>query len=157
MTRIRQYIRTVFIVVAIVAFTWYISTYCWQIALVQGESMYPTYHEWQFIILDKKADKFEKGDVIAFQCETLDTVMIKRIVAVSGDTVCISDGNLYVNGASPVNTNISYSGIAGQKLTIPKGKCFVMGDNYEYSKDSRYEEIGYIDFTSIIGIVYPNK
>lgn len=41
--------------------------------------MLPTYHSYQFVIIDKHNDDYEVGDVIAFKCDGLNAVLVKRI------------------------------------------------------------------------------
>ena len=80
--------------------------------------------------------------------------MVKRIVAVSGDTVCIKDNKLYVNGRISEITSadrIKYAGTAEKNILLGDGEYFVLGDNYDESVDSRYEEVGIVQEDNIIG------
>ena len=132
----------------------YLSTYWYQIALIQGDSMLPTYHNWQFVLLDKHTEEYDCGDVIAFRCDGVKGVLIKRIVAVPGDTVQITEGILYRNG-DPVNEMgyIAYGGIAEQPIVLGEDEYFLLGDNYQESHDSRYEDIGCVLKENIHGEV----
>ena len=145
-----------FIIIA----AYYISTYQYQLMIIQGQSMHPTYHNLQIVILDKRDKDFQAGDVIAFRCGALQAILVKRIVAVPGDTVHIMDGTLYVNGQSDAEVLykecLTYAGIAENKLTLSKDEYFVLGDQPESSKDSRYTEIGCVKESSIAGKVLPN-
>lgn len=123
--------------------------------LIQGNSMYPAFHSMQLTVMDKRSRIYQTGDVIAFQCDRLDAVLVKRIAACPGDTVVITDGTMLVNGAvSAVYQKtgmFQYAGTAAGKIRLPQGKYFVVGDNTSQSKDSRYEEIGLVDESSILG------
>lgn len=121
--------------------------------------MYPTYKNFQFTLIDKRATVFSRGDVIVFYCPELNCTMVKRIIAVSGDTVVISDGDVLIDGIkSPyVTGHVDFGGIASTALFVGDNCFFVMGDNYAQSKDSRYEEIGCIDRKNIIGRLIPNR
>ncbi|MDE7267514.1 MAG: signal peptidase I [Lachnospiraceae bacterium] len=152
--------RKKLILILLVLFvTFYISQNLYQLNLIQGESMYPTYKNLQFTLIDKRASDFMCGDVIIFYCPGLDCTMVKRIIAVPGETVLISDENVLVNGVqSPyVIGSVDFGGIASTALSIGDDHFFVMGDNHAQSKDSRYEEIGCIDRKNIIGRLIPNR
>ena len=140
---------------------WYISTFWYQFILILGQSMQPSYYNWQIAILSKRSDNLKIGDVIAFKSDALDSVLIKRIVAAPGDILQIKDGILYTNGLPSTeilsDSYISFSGIAQEPIILSVDEYFVLGDNYEYSKDSRYEEIGCIKRSNIIGEILPQK
>lgn len=131
-----------------------VSRYLFQLTLVQGDSMEPAYHSGQLIVLSKFRESYDRGEVILFDCESLGCTLLKRVAACGGDTVEIKDGSLYVNRL-PVEgyTDISYAGIASEELLIPEGCYFVLGDNYEVSKDSRYDYVGVISGEDILGCV----
>ena len=119
--------------------------------------MEPSFHNFQLVILEKDFEEIAAGDVVACKSEALQAVLVKRVVAVPGDTVQIRDGKLYVNeqpspGQIPERI-IAYPGIAAEPLTLGAGEYFLLGDNYEQSKDSRYEEINVINKNDIIGRV----
>jgi signal peptidase I len=119
--------------------------------------MLPTYHNWQLVFIDRHNTDFSYGDVVVFNSTMIKSTLIKRIVACPGDTVQIINGILYINEKpSPLiseTTRLSYAGIASSKLTLADDEYFVLGDNYEASKDSRYEEIGLLHTTDILGKV----
>ena len=144
-----------FTITIIVLVTWYISSNLVQFALIQGDSMLPTYHNMQLVLVDKHSNEFHYNDVIVFTNEKLNATLIKRIIAIPGDTIQIIDGIIYVNNIpSPFLTGdkiISYSGIASSPLHLSSDEYFVLGDNYEKSKDSRYPEIGCIKHDTILG------
>lgn len=147
------------IILVVLFITLYISQNFYQLNLIQGDSMHPTYKNMQFTFIDKRATDLQPGDVIVFYCPALDCTLVKRIIAVSGETVLITDGSVLVNGIqSPyVYGNVSYGGIASSTLLVDDNQFFVMGDNHTQSKDSRYTEIGCIDRDNIIGRLIPNR
>lgn len=78
--------------------------------------------------------------------------LIKRVVAVEGDILDIEDGKLYINGIAEDNPNIRGETHAPElelPFEIPEGKVFAMGDNREFSLDSR--QLGFIDIGQIKG------
>ena len=136
---------------------WYISDNWWQLALVQGNSMTPTYKNGAVLLLDKRTDEFKQGDVIAFYSDELEVMLVKRIVGLPGDTVQVVDGVLYVNTKlsdhQRKEERIIYAGISESPVCLKENEYFVLGDNYTESKDSRYEEIGCVLKDQIIGKV----
>lgn len=134
---------------------WYVSTYWVQLMLIQGDSMKPTYKNHSLVLVDKHNKDYKPGDVIVFKHDGIKGVVVKRVVATEGDTVCIKEGILYVNGNPSDNQrtdcNIAYAGIAEKEIKIPADSYFVLGDNYDESKDSRYEEIGIVAGKDVIG------
>ena len=78
--------------------------------------------------------------------------LVKRVVAVAGDTVEITDGRLYVNGrraGGAVSARATLRGRVLRDSSSRPGQVFVMGDNRNNSGDSRL--FGPIDVDSIIG------
>lgn len=150
------------IAVLIIFFTaFFVSNYWFQLVLIQGSSMSPAYRPWKLAVICRQSYRYEPGTVIAFRCETLNSVLIKRIVACPGDTVQIKNGILYVNGnagkESSLYNSITYAGIAQELLTLSSDEYFVMGDNTEESIDSRHTEVGCIKREDILGIIFPQK
>lgn len=148
-------------ILALFLVCFYISHFWYQVMLIQGGSMEPSYHSWQFVLLDKHTKSYGCGDVVAFRCDGLKTVLVKRVVAVPGDTVQIVDGVLRRNGAAVedglVNRRLDYAGIAEKAVILGENEYFLLGDNYEESKDSRYEEVGCVSEKDILGKVIPQK
>ena len=146
----------VWAVIAVILTAFICSRWFFQVTLIQGQSMEPTYHNFQFAILDKRAQTYNAGDVLAFWCPGLRATLIKRVVAVPGDTVCISDETLYVNGKRSTiypNDSFSYAGILASPISLAEGEYILIGDNYAVSKDSRYESVGIVSRQEIIGKV----
>lgn len=157
-TRINSIILVNFITILL---TFLLSKYCIQFALIQGDSMLPTYHNWQLVIVNKLDTRYNYGDVIIFTNQNLHSTLVKRIVALPGDTILIQNGSLYVNNIpssiQPANHKIIYSGIASAPITLSDDEFFVLGDNYNVSKDSRYSSIGCIKKSAIIGkVIFPH-
>ena len=103
---------------------------------------------------------YERGDVIIISHATrMDESIIKRVIAVGGDTVDIDfyKGTVSVNGQvldEPyVNTPTNLSYDMTFPVTVPDGKLFVLGDNRNDSLDSRSTDIGFINENKVLGKV----
>ena len=131
---------------------------------VKGNSMYPTYHDKEYILTDKISYKFrlpERGDVIILKSpKNPDIDFIKRVVALSGEKIKIENGQVYLNNQVlkepylTTETPLFPSGFMQEALevTVPENMVFVMGDNRPGSSDSR--EFGFIPLENIIGRVF---
>lgn len=144
-------------VVFIVLFSYYISNNWYGIMLIQGDSMVPTYHNMQLVILNKYNKEFLQGDVIAFECEELAAILVKRIVACPGDIVVINQGTLFINEqVSDIYSekqSFNYPGLLEEPVYLQEGEYIVIGDNIPESKDSRYAQVGIVERKHIIGKV----
>lgn len=129
--------------------------------LVDGESMQPTFETGDWILACKLV-KPERGDIILTNTNNAyNARIIKRLIAVGGDTVDIDfeTSTVYVNGVALDEPYIKdvpcVEGTVSFPLTVPEGKVFLLGDNRENSVDSRYAEIGCLDEENIYGkIIY---
>ena len=97
----------------------------------------------------------ERYDIIIFKYPDDESqLFIKRIIGLPGETVEIRDGHIYIDGSSEpledVETKEYMVGNYGP-YTIPEGCYFVMGDNRNDSKDSRYWIHPYVSKDKILG------
>ena len=83
--------------------------------------------------------QYEKGDIVMFHYYdgTGDKTVVKRIIAMEGDTIRILEDGVEVNGEI-IEEPYAEGGTDGLvDMTVPKDTVFVMGDNRETSFDSR--------------------
>ena len=131
-----------------------ISKFWFQVILIRGDSMVPTYRSGQFVLIEKISDEYNRDDVVAFKSDELDAVLVKRIVGIPGDKVFIKDQKLYVNdelNSFYKDSFFGYSGILENVIILKEHEFIVIGDNIEESRDSRFDEIGIIIDTQIKG------
>ncbi|MGB9911157.1 MAG: signal peptidase I [Microgenomates group bacterium] len=128
---------------------------------VRGNSMYPNFHDGEYILTDKITYRMREprqGDVIVFRAPKNEEYdYIKRIIAVPGDCLTISNGKVYINNQlfpepylpSDYVTNPGSFIRANTPVCVPPANYLVMGDNRSHSSDSR--EWGFVPRQNIIG------
>ncbi len=132
--------------------------------LVRGDSMVPTLHENDYLIINRMVYRMgepKNGDIIVFKSylEATDGTnkdLVKRVIGVEGDKVVITNGQVYVNDKLLDEPYLSEGmDTEGEmEVTVPKGKLFVLGDNREVSLDSRYDKVGLVDVSDVEGKVF---
>lgn len=131
--------------------------------LVRGDSMYSTLEEGDYLIINRMSYKFkdpERGDIIVFESDLQQDDgsskdLVKRVIGVEGDSVKIKDSKVYVNGEKLIEPYIDDQVTEGDIDTVVPEDCvFVLGDNREISLDSRYDSVGFINNSDILGKVF---
>lgn len=129
---------------------------------VDGNSMYPTLHDKDMLVLQSLGYTPKNGDVVVLAPITFrhGTPIVKRVIATGGQEVDVDydTGTVTVDG---VALEEDYLGepmrpvmdqFAGQyPITVPQGRLFVMGDNRNASSDSRFPDIGLVDQRCVLG------
>lgn len=146
-------------------------------SIVDGSSMEPNYYNGELLFANKtiqwlgntdfaqnRGYDYKRGDVVIFA--HADDKLIKRVIAVEGDTVRISGGQVYVNGKllqedyipETINTYMPAGtrALMGENETVrvPTEHYFLMGDNRNVSKDSRFGEVGFVPRSDLQGKVF---
>lgn len=128
---------------------------------VVGVSMEPALYNEQQVFINRfiyVVSSPHRGDVIVFLPNGNENAhyYVKRVVAVPGDKIVISNGVFYVNGIeSPwVTERIFDPGIAENELILGIGEYFCIGDDPGNSEDSRSANIGPVQESDIIGKVW---
>ena len=138
----------VLMVAAVFAFVWLMKTFVYQAYTIPTGSMENTIMVGDMLFAEKISylhGEPEPGDIVTFQDprSSESRVLIKRVIAVGGQTIDIADGMVWIDGealeepyvvgvtAPLASYDVSYP------YTVPDGCIWVMGDNRQNSSDSR--------------------
>jgi signal peptidase I len=119
---------------------------------IPSESMEPTLRPGDQALVEKVGGTPHRGDLVAFHQPGTGEVLLKRVVAVGGDTVGLEDGLLVVDGRTvrePYANTKSQDSVYFGPVRVPAGTIFVMGDNRGISEDSR--DFGAVPTRAVIG------
>jgi signal peptidase I len=119
---------------------------------IPSESMEPTLRPGDQALVAKVGGTPDRGALVAFHQPGTGDVLLKRVVAVGGDTVGLDDGLLVVNGRTlrePYANTKSQDSVYFGPVHVPAGTVFVMGDNRGISEDSR--DFGAVATRDVIG------
>lgn len=122
---------------------------------VDGDSMESSYHTGDRVIISHISawiGNIDRGDTVV--CSLEDMTVIKRVIALPGDSLSITEGEVYLNGMPLDEPYIDADEYTSGDISITLGddEYFVMGDNRSVSLDSR--QAGCISRTDIKGIVW---
>ena len=151
-------------------------TFAVRLTVVDGPSMQNTLVAGDYLLVQELGYKYERGDIIVVQDPSAfgyTKPLVKRLIAVGGDTVDIDDhveldpqtGEKKYVFTVKVNGEIldesayihldeeNYAKISTYSfpITVEEGKIFVLGDNRYHSADSRVGVIGQIDERCVVG------
>lgn len=159
----RTIISLLVTVLCIFGLAWLLRTFVFQPYEIPSGSMETTIMTGDMVFSEKVSYYMREpqpGDVVTFQDpEIPGRILIKRCIAVGGQTVDLVDGKVVVDGA-PLDEPYTH-GLPSEPLklalgidfsypyTIPQGCLWVMGDNRTNSQDSRY--FGAVDETTVTG------
>lgn len=147
---VSMFLYIAFVIVAV----WFVITFVGQRTEVSGDSMYNTLEDGDNLWIDKLSYRFkdpERFDIVVFPYHESEVFYIKRIIGLPGETIRIDgDGNIYIDGEileedygyETISPNMI--GRADKEIKLGEDEYFVMGDNRNDSKDSRFESVGNI-------------
>lgn len=150
----REWLESAIIAIVLALF---IKLFVFEFVLVEGSSMNPTLDDGDRLVVAKIQYYFQDPDyddiVILHYSQGVE--FVKRVVAVGGDTVEIKDSVLYLNGEAVDEPFTDQSTYQDYPLTVvPDGAYFVLGDNRDNSRDSRFADVGFIEDDDIVGKVF---
>ena len=120
---------------------------------IEGRSMEPTYGDGGFNFCWRGRYLFsepERGDVVVIRFAGRRVMLLKRIVALAGDTVEFRNGVLFVNGNTVEEPYVrTPSGWNLAPRRVGPGKVYVVGDNRAVPMDRHH--FGQVEQERIVG------
>lgn len=140
------------LLVLFVLFVWFSPVY------VADESMTPTLVKGDTIFYDRlyaHVSAYERGNMVVFRDPQSGQLLIKRIVALEGETIEAKDGELVIDGKYGMDEHRYHAGepLDFSRIKVPEGCVFVLSDDRNYGEDSRNPSIGCLPASDILGIV----
>ena len=156
---VRNAVEWVAIVVGALAVALLVKTFLVQAFFIPSLSMYPTLDKGDRVLVNKLSYRLHdvhRGDLVVFDRpenspESDIKDLIKRVIALPGETIEARDGVVFIDGKE-IDEPYLVDGVTTENLPpqeVPEGHVFVMGDNRHDSADSRV--FGPIDDDTIIG------
>lgn len=112
-------------------------------AFVSQVSMRPTLDDGNVLLIDKLSYQFRDprvGEIVTARLPDTGESVVKRVVAVAGDSIGFYDGTMLLND-QPVDDSYAVrkdmQGYFWGPIVVPEGHVFLLGDNYYESTDSR--------------------
>lgn len=135
----------------------FIRTFIFEPVQCIGISMYPTLVGGEGMFTEKltyTVSAPQRDDIIICRYPYHTEKCVKRVIAVPGDRISISDGAIYLNGEK-LDESAYWDGYIEDsempEVTVPERSLFVVGDNRNHSGDSRH--VGFIPYCQVKGKV----
>lgn len=163
----KQLMKKIFFLILLLATAFFVNTHVARLAIVSGESMYPTFLDKDILLVNQVNCVPSRGDVVLIdisESSVLGKYIVKRVIAVEGDTVKLDyeSDSVLVNGVQIIEPYLNFDqddpmkafdAIDDITYQVPPGAIFVMGDNRNNSLDSRSNMLGMINASDVVGKV----
>lgn len=144
------------LVVTAFAIAFLLKTFVFQIAYVKGSSMEPTLHEGEVLVISKVGNFIggpKRGQVIVLSDQLEHKDLIKRIIGLPGEEIEILEGRILIDGVELAKdySEAETEDFGFMKSIVEEQSYFVLGDNRPYSRDSRFDTVGFVKRKNILG------
>ncbi len=141
-------------IISLILFT---TTGCVTTMRMEGSSMRPGIEDQERLLINTSVGEIKRGDIIVFKYpKDTSKLYLKRVVGLPGETIEIKDGTVFIEGVQLKEDYVNEEDVPSDsqltKTHINNGHYFVMGDNREFSSDSR--AWGTVDHSLIQGKLY---
>jgi len=159
MAEVYEWLEAIAFALAIVVLLF---TFVFRIVSVSGSSMEPTLHNENRVLVSCLFYTPAENDIVIIvnpEDAEYNKPLVKRVIAVGGQTIQIVDGIAYVDGQPKIIDGLDTMMNSGNAFDfsspvyVPEGYVFVLGDNRNDSLDSRDARIGMVNVNYIIGKV----
>lgn len=154
MKKVLEWLKPIIIAV-IVAFV--INNFILLNITIPTGSMEPTFMISDRLFANRLSYTFSKpnrGDIVVFNGTDEDKLLVKRIIGLPGDVLTIKNGKVYINDELLNDyVDVVIAGNSGP-YEVPEDQYFMMGDNRNNSKDSRYWTNTFVPLDNIEGKVF---
>ncbi len=166
----RSAVEWVAVIVGALVVALVVKTFLVQAFYIPSASMEPTLHKGDRVLVNKLSydlHDIHRGDVIVFELPPEQVEgdgikdLIKRVIGLPGDVIETRDGVVYINDQAVDEPYLAEGTVTGdpqdgqnpsiERLTVPEGHVYVLGDNRSNSADSRYPTRGPIPIDSVVG------
>lgn len=157
-------VEWIIVVVVAISSALLVRAYVLQQFAVEGTSMLTTLHPSDRVLVNKLSYRLHdprRGDVVVLkriESNAQERDLIKRVVALPGETIEYRDCQLFINGAlmkepylDPQIVSANRCGADQPPVVVEPDHVFVMGDNRGGSLDSRDNSVGQVDYSNLIG------
>lgn len=156
--------QSTFLLIVIVASSALVRATVFQFSEVDGNSMEETLHDGDFLFVDKislSIRNLKRGDIVSFKGESPNTLVVKRVIGLPGETIMLEKGKVLVEKNDGTKVELTETYLAKGSVTLPlsgynfiypkllENEYFLLGDNRRHSDDSRV--YGPISKSRIIG------
>ena len=157
--KVRGFMRWVFEIVVTLVLAAMVGIMLFQTVTMQESSMEPTIEVGDRFFINRVVYKFsspKRGDLIVFRTNASDdaALHIRRVIGLPGETVEIKDGKVYIDGSeTALDDSFIPEKMQGSfgPYTVPDNCYFMLGDNRNDSKDSRFWKNTFVRFDQIVG------